>query len=108
MDIMSMALRIQELEAENTRLHETMERPRVGHHQLQISNEMHYRERNSAFKLLARMWRSGSLPEDHIFEVIDLFAEAGFTNRDVEDIAEDSLGPMPHEMLEDSEEEEEV
>ena len=63
-------------------------------------------QRNSAFKTLARMWRSGSLPEAHTNDVIYLFNAAALTNEAVERIAEDNLGPMPHGMLEDSEEEE--
>ncbi len=62
-------------------------------------------QRNEAFKLLARMWRSGSLPEGHTDELIDLFNDAALTNEAVERFAEDDLGPMPHEMLPDSEEE---
>ena len=156
MDIMSMALRIQALEAENARLHETirdmrkpeaptfpntmsvlktvgfvnfldpqtinnlsqahrafkgelpvakiMERSRLALDNARVANQEIEHERNEAYKFLARMWRSPSLPEYGISEIVRFFAEAGITNQSVERFAEDSLGPMPHHMLEDSEE----
>ena len=164
MDIMSMALRIQALEAENARLHETiqdmrkaeaptfpntmsvlktvgfvnfldpqtivnlsqanrafkgnlpvghvnMERSRLALDRARDANSRLERgitsanyNRDAAYKLLARMSRSGSLPEYSISEIVHFFMEYGITNQAVERFAEDSLGPMPHEMLEDSEE----
>ena len=74
------------------------------HISMERQHSREFDQRNEAFKILARMWRSGSLPEDGISEIVRFFAEAGITNQAVERFAEDSLGPMPHHMLEDSEE----
>ena len=78
---------------------------RVANSRLEAYATAYNYERNEAFKLLARTWRLGSLPADDIFEVVHLFMVNGVTNQAVERFAEDDLGPMPHEMLEDSDEE---
>jgi hypothetical protein len=168
MDIMSMALRIQALEAENARLHETiqdmrkaeaptfpntmsvlktvgfvnfldlrsvvnlsqahrafkgelpvakinlersrlaLDNARMTASQYHEQRNEHIEERNRAFKILARMWRSGWMPEVYTNELMYLFNKTGYTNEAVERLADDGLGPMPDEMLSDSEEEEEV
>ena len=164
MDIMSMALRIQALEAENARLHETIrdmwnfgaafpntmsvlktvgfvkfldpqtivnlsqahrafkDNLPVGHVNMERSrlaldrardaniqlgytvNSVNY-QRDAAYKLLAHLWRSDSVQEHYLSEVVRFFADFRITNQAVERFADDGLGPMPHEMLSDSEEE---